>query len=268
MIAQLVKNLFAMPKTLVWFLGHSAGEGIGYLCPVFLGFPCGSAGKESTSNAGDLGLIPGLGKSPGEGKGYPPQYSGLENSMDCIVHRVAKSWTQLSDFHFLSIMSLYTQGRTKMGKPDLWGPHPHPTSFMEWQTIIGQDGRRDESFERKLYGGRGWCKMVWEACTLIEPQPYKGWRNQGGVISPIQQRRKVRFRETCFSDLLKVVPLARVRAKMESQVWRFPLCLQTGPLLMDYILAFSEGAGALGTAIRQGSQTCALQPEALCKWIC
>ena len=50
--------------------------------PVLLDFPCGSAGKESTCNAGDLGLIPGLGRSPGEGKGYPLQYSGLENSMD------------------------------------------------------------------------------------------------------------------------------------------------------------------------------------------
>ena len=61
-----------------------------------LGFPYGSAGiaaAESTCNAGDLGSIPGLGRSPGEGKGYPLQYSGLENSMDCIVHRVAKSWT-------------------------------------------------------------------------------------------------------------------------------------------------------------------------------
>ena len=46
------------------------------------GFPCGPAGKESACNAGDLGLIPGLGRSPGEGKGYPLQYSGLENSMD------------------------------------------------------------------------------------------------------------------------------------------------------------------------------------------
>ena len=48
------------------------------------GFPCGSAGKESACNAGDLGLIPGLGRSPEEGKGYPLQYSGLENSMDCV----------------------------------------------------------------------------------------------------------------------------------------------------------------------------------------
>ena len=63
------------------------------------GFSYGSAGKESTCNAGDLALIPGLGRSPGEGKGYPLQYSGLENSMDCIVHGVAKSQTWLSDFH-------------------------------------------------------------------------------------------------------------------------------------------------------------------------
>ena len=61
--------------------------------PGFLGFPCGSAGKESACNAGDLGLIPGLGRSPVEGKGYPLQYSGLENSMDCIVHGVAESYT-------------------------------------------------------------------------------------------------------------------------------------------------------------------------------
>ena len=56
--------------------------------PVFLGFPCGSAGKESACSVGDLGSIPGLGKSPGEGKGYPLQYSGLENS----IHRLYSPW--------------------------------------------------------------------------------------------------------------------------------------------------------------------------------
>ena len=66
--------------------------------PVFLGFPCGSAGKESACKAGDLGSISGLGRFPGEGKGYPPQYSGLGNSMDCVVDGVAKSRTGLSDF--------------------------------------------------------------------------------------------------------------------------------------------------------------------------
>ena len=67
-----------------------------------LGFPGNSTGKESACNAGDLGSIPGLGRSPGEGKGYPLQYSHLENSMDCIVHGVTKSWTPLSGFHFHS----------------------------------------------------------------------------------------------------------------------------------------------------------------------
>ena len=61
-----------------------------------------SVGKESTCNVGDLGSVPGLGGSPGEGKGYPLQYSGLENSMECIVHGVAKSLTGLSDFHSAS----------------------------------------------------------------------------------------------------------------------------------------------------------------------
>ena len=65
-----------------------------------MGFPCGSAGKKSACNAGDMGSIPGLRRSPGEGKGYPLQYSGLENSMYYIIHGVAKSQTQLRDFHF------------------------------------------------------------------------------------------------------------------------------------------------------------------------
>ena len=65
-----------------------------------MGFLGGSAGKESTYNAGDLGSIPGLGRSPGEGKVYPLQYSGLENFIDCIVHGVTKSGIRLSAFHF------------------------------------------------------------------------------------------------------------------------------------------------------------------------
>ena len=73
--------------------------------PVFLGFPGGTDGKESTHNPANLGSIPGLGRSPGGRKGYPFQYCGLENSMDYIVHGVTKIWTQLSDFHLFLIHS-------------------------------------------------------------------------------------------------------------------------------------------------------------------
>ena len=81
LIAQLVRNLTAMQETPVRFLGQEDPlEKDRLSTPAFLGFPCGSAGKESACNAGDLGLIPGLGRSPGVGKGYPLQYSGLEDS--------------------------------------------------------------------------------------------------------------------------------------------------------------------------------------------
>ena len=98
LIAQLVKNLPA-----IWFDSwvrkiHWRRDRLP--TPVLLGFPCGSAGKESAYNVGDLGSIHGLGRSPAEGKGYPLQYSGLENSMDSIVHSVTKSRTRLSNFHF------------------------------------------------------------------------------------------------------------------------------------------------------------------------
>ena len=74
--------------------------------PVFMDFPGSSAGKESTSNSEDLGSIPGLGRSSGEGKGYALQHSSLENSLDCIVHGASKSWTWLT-FTFTFILVPY-----------------------------------------------------------------------------------------------------------------------------------------------------------------
>ena len=103
LIAQLVKNPPAMQETLVQFLGWEDRQRRNRPpTPVFLGFLYGSAGKESACNAGGLGLTPGLGRSPGEGKGYPLHYAGLENSMDCIVHGISKSQTRLDDFHSLT----------------------------------------------------------------------------------------------------------------------------------------------------------------------
>ena len=90
-----------------------------------MGFPGGSAGKESTCNVGDLGLIPGLGRTPGEGKGYPLQYSGLENSTDRIVHGFAKSWTRLSNFHFQFLVDSVVSFRCRLSvlhDENVWRP--------------------------------------------------------------------------------------------------------------------------------------------------
>ena len=75
-------------------------------------FPGGSDGKESACNAGDLGSIPGLEKSPGERNSYPFQNSGLENSMDCIVYGVTKSRTRLSNFHFQCVNPSFSRAWT------------------------------------------------------------------------------------------------------------------------------------------------------------
>ena len=105
LIAQLVENP-AMQETPVRFQGQEdpLEKGKATHCSIFW-FPCGSADKESACNVGDLGSIPGLGGSPGEGKGYPLQYSGLENSMDCSPwgHRVGDDWATFTSLHFYAI---------------------------------------------------------------------------------------------------------------------------------------------------------------------
>ena len=88
---------FSKPALVVW---SPLRYHIHFRIHLSISGPLWSAGKESTCNVGDLGSIPGLGISPGEGKSYPLQYSGLKNSMDYIVHGVTESWTWLSNCHF------------------------------------------------------------------------------------------------------------------------------------------------------------------------
>ena len=93
-----------MQETQVQFLGWKIHWRRGGLpTPVFLGFPCGSACKEFVCNAGDLGSIPGLGRSPREGKGYSLQYSGLENYMDRSWGHKELDMTERLSLHFTSI---------------------------------------------------------------------------------------------------------------------------------------------------------------------
>ena len=89
---------------------------------------CGSAGKESACDVEDLGSIPRLGRCPGERKGYSLQYSGLENSMDCIVHGIAKSQTQLSDFHSFFSISYWEQIKKYLKAVRIL-PRPFPITY-------------------------------------------------------------------------------------------------------------------------------------------
>ena len=116
--AQRLNSSWFLPSGLVspfgfsfWFLPLPGGS-LPLSYQEELSFACGSAGKESARSAEDLGLIPRLGRSPGERKGYPLQYSGLENSMGCIVHGVPKSRIRLSDF-------LFSLSRGRIVKPEL-----------------------------------------------------------------------------------------------------------------------------------------------------
>ena len=87
--------------TKITYIDPESFSQICFLTIYGLGFPCGSAG-----NTGDLSSVPALGRSPGEGEGYPLQSSALEKSMDCRVHGVAKSWTRLSDFDLTPLAPL------------------------------------------------------------------------------------------------------------------------------------------------------------------
>ena len=164
-MAQLVKKCLQPP-------GPQLSSRVGKIClrrerlptPVFLGFPCGSAGKESTRNAGDLGSIPGLGRSPGEGSIYPHQHSGLENSMHCIVHGVTKIRTRLSDSHFTS--------HTKHS------PAPLPSNKEDIQRGQGLQGGVKDPREERGTPGRSWGPQGGVGT------PGRGRGSQGGAGDP------------------------------------------------------------------------------------
>ena len=115
--------------------------GVSCVSGLLLGFPGGSAGKESTWNVGDLGSTTGLGRSPGEGKGYSFQYSGLENSVDCIVRgRKELDTTELLSLHFTS----RTVVRMHITLPPPWNLH-HRTFLSPVRIRKAVGGKIDES---------------------------------------------------------------------------------------------------------------------------
>ena len=110
------------------------------------GFPCGSAGKESACNAEDLGSTPEWGRSPGEGKGCLLQYSGLENPMDYIVHRVAKSGTRLGDWEHSASKSIFLSATSCLEmKPGSTACE----SFQKW--VMKSKGRLHVDVEPRVF---------------------------------------------------------------------------------------------------------------------
>ena len=159
-----------MWETPVWFLhGKIPWRRDKLSTTVFLGFPAGSAGKKSACNAGDLGSIPGLGRSPEEGNSYAFKYSGLENSMDrgawqATVHGVTKSQTQLSDFyfHFQSYL-----GSSVSKEPAWTAGDPGSTPGLGISPEEGNGNPLQYSCLEKFHGWRSlagyglWCPKSW-----------------------------------------------------------------------------------------------------------
>ena len=128
-IRKFTVHVLLKPSLENFVITHLGLDSSNFLPPSFSkGFPCGSAGKESSCNAGDLDSIPGLVRPSWTRKGYPFQYSGLENSMDCIVHGVAKSQTGLGDFHFSSFSKLVRSDHVKPNSATSL-QHCRPSSF-------------------------------------------------------------------------------------------------------------------------------------------
>ena len=173
-----------------------------------MGFHCGLTGKESSCNAGDLGSIPGLGRFPGEGKGYPLQCSGLENSMHHIVHGVTKSQTWLSDFHFHSVIWIYCnlfphlpverhcfQFLTIVNK----APYKHFCSNL-WKPQTFQTENFNCADLRSVMYWSGPCMywlLFWKLLGVLA-----GWdsRDIGAVVSYGQQLHVVLFQRVYIPD--------------------------------------------------------------------
>ena len=148
--------------------------------PCFLGLPWW-LGKESACNVGDLGSIPGLGRSPRKGNSYPYQYSGLENSMDCIVHGVAKRWTRLSDFQFTPLLALgmqplwtqLPQRSQAQTKKSIQKPAKSPSSAPRWQSHV------QVIMGALTHWVPGDCNLSWHDTEKrnhpAEPSQLRGW---------------------------------------------------------------------------------------------
>ena len=149
------------------FLHCSSFPAFGRVWNIYMGFPCGSAGKGSACSMGDLGSIPGLGRSLGEGKGYPLQYSGLENSMDCIDRGVTKSQIWLSDLHLAPHSSTLAWKIPWMEEPG------------RLQTMGSLRVRHDLTTSLSLFTFMHW-ERKWQPTPVFLPGESQGWESPVG----------------------------------------------------------------------------------------
>ena len=166
-----------------------------------LGSPCGSAGKESACHAEDLGSIPALGRAPGEVKGYPLQYFGLENSMDCIVHGVTKSWTRMSDFHFTC--SMWGFPSSSAGKESACNAE-EPCSFpgsgrspgegigyslqKSWISLVAQRVKNPPAMKETWVPSLGWEDHLWQPTPVFLPGESRWTEEPSRIYSMGSQR--------------------------------------------------------------------------------
>ena len=140
------------------------------------GCPGGSAGKESACSVGDLGSIPGLKRSPGEGKGYPLRYSRLENCMDCIVYGLTKSTTWPINFHFIGA------GTEKMG-------FPGGTSGKE----PGCQCRRHKRCRFNPWVGKSPQRRAWQSIPICYACLENQWTEEPGGLQPWRHNELIRL---------------------------------------------------------------------------
>ena len=170
------------------------------------GFLRGSAGKESACDVGHLGSVPGLGRSRGEGNSYPLKNSGLENSMDCIVHRVAKSWTRLSNFHFSLPFSKCPQvgpGKSIQNGADSQEAHldlrgkfySHSLKIITWKDFISLNliemHIKTANYLRLASGKKSTNNKCWRWCG--ERGALLPWCWQGKLLTARKEDRWRRF---------------------------------------------------------------------------
>ena len=137
--------------------------------PVFLGFPCGSAGKESACNVGDLDSIPGLGRSSGEGKVYLLQYSGLENSMDCPWGCKESDMTEQVSLEWYSGFPHFLQFKSEFGNKELmiWVTVSSWSCFR-WLYRASPSSAAKNIVNLTLVLTIWWCPCVESSLVLLE----------------------------------------------------------------------------------------------------